>query len=306
LDEEQLSDKDKKKALKAKAKAAMAAATEKEEDAAAADKKAALEEELAAKKAAEGASAETVQVEASPSAEKAAEATPEAAPEAAPASEAAPEAAPAAPVERKPVEYSTPELAADAAKHKEGLDDPTRPHYQNPLHHNNPDSSKIFREDFESQEAFENASLPAPPLDLGDGIAAPEYLHALADEVVSLSMLEMNELVNKIADHYGFHEGMLSPDDDGAEGADDDDEAEVGGAAEEQVKTVFDIKLVAFDAKAKIKVIKEVRALAGLGLKEAKELVESAPKVVHKDVKKEEADEIKAKLEELGATVEIV
>ena len=69
---------------------------------------------------------------------------------------------------------------------------------------------------------------------------------------------------------------------------------------------MFDLKLVGFDAKAKIKVIKEVRAIAGLGLKEAKELVEGAPKVVKKDIKKEEAEELQKKLEEVGATIEVV
>eukprot|EP00547_Thalassionema_nitzschioides_P015100 CAMPEP_0194243942 /NCGR_PEP_ID=MMETSP0158-20130606/9780_1 /TAXON_ID=33649 /ORGANISM="Thalassionema nitzschioides, Strain L26-B" /LENGTH=107 /DNA_ID=CAMNT_0038979269 /DNA_START=192 /DNA_END=513 /DNA_ORIENTATION=- len=84
--------------------------------------------------------------------------------------------------------------------------------------------------------------------------------------------------------------------------------ASAGGAApaEEVVeKTTVDLKLVGFDAKSKIKVIKEVRSIAGLGLKEAKEMVESAPSLVKKDLKPEEADELKAKLEELGATVEV-
>lgn len=85
----------------------------------------------------------------------------------------------------------------------------------------------------------------------------------------------------------------------------------VGGEAaapvEEVVaKTIFDLKLVGFDAKAKIKVIKEVRSIAGLGLKEAKELVESAPKVIQKDLKPEKAEELKAALEAAGAQVEIV
>jgi large subunit ribosomal protein L7/L12 len=70
-------------------------------------------------------------------------------------------------------------------------------------------------------------------------------------------------------------------------------------------KTLFDLKLMAYDAKAKIKVIKEVRAIAGLGLKEAKELVEGAPKVIKKDIKKEEAEELQKKLEEVGATIEV-
>ena len=71
-------------------------------------------------------------------------------------------------------------------------------------------------------------------------------------------------------------------------------------------KTIFDLKLTGYDAKAKIKVIKEVRAITSLGLKEAKELVEGAPTTVKKDIKKEEAEELKGKLEALGATIEIV
>ena len=66
------------------------------------------------------------------------------------------------------------------------------------------------------------------------------------------------------------------------------------------------LRLEAFDAKSKIKVIKEVRAITGLGLKEAKELVEGAPKVIQKGIKKEEAEKLKAVLEAVGATVEIV
>jgi ribosomal protein L7/L12 len=74
---------------------------------------------------------------------------------------------------------------------------------------------------------------------------------------------------------------------------------------EKEVKTAFAVKLVGFDAKAKIKVIKEVRAIAGLGLKEAKELVESSPKVVMKDLSSDKAEEMKAQLEVVGAQIEI-
>ena len=77
-------------------------------------------------------------------------------------------------------------------------------------------------------------------------------------------------------------------------------------AVEDAGPKPVDLKLVAFDAKSKIKVIKEVRAIAGLGLKEAKELVESAPKVVQKGLAPEAAEELKKKLEETGATVELV
>lgn len=207
-------------------------------------------------------------------------------------------------------QYSTLDLTADAARHKAGLEDPTRPEWQNPLHHNNPDTQKIFSEDFESEEAFQAAVCPAPPVDDGSGktVVAPAYLHELADEMVHLTMLEMNELINKIADHYGFHEGMLSPEGDDASG-DGDDEDTGGGASAAPVaeKTAFDVRLVSYDASIKIKIIKEVRALVpGLGLKEAKELVEGAPVVLQKGMSKENAEQIKAKMEELGAVMEIV
>jgi large subunit ribosomal protein L7/L12 len=70
-------------------------------------------------------------------------------------------------------------------------------------------------------------------------------------------------------------------------------------------KTQFTVKLTGFDAKSKVKVIKEVRALAKLGLKEAKSLVESAPTDVLKDIKKEEAEQIMEKLKAVGAKVEM-
>jgi large subunit ribosomal protein L7/L12 len=87
--------------------------------------------------------------------------------------------------------------------------------------------------------------------------------------------------------------------------------AGVTAAVEEEEKvekTVFDVKLTGFDSKMKIKVIKEIRAITGLGLKEAKEMVEGAEsgsKVVKKDIKKEEAEELKASLEAVGATIDI-
>mmetsp|Transcript_27803 Transcript_27803/g.76538 ORF Transcript_27803/g.76538 Transcript_27803/m.76538 type:complete len:282 (-) Transcript_27803:88-933(-) len=218
-----------------------------------------------------------------------------------------PDPPPSTTVAETPKEYSTPEITTDAAKHKEGLYDPDRPTWQNPLHHNNPEVNKIFREHFDSDEEFEAARADMaqrqPPLQQGDEVVAPPYLHELANDMLNLTMLEMNELVNKLQDHYGFPDTMMEPGEDGAggDGDDDDEEAE---AAEE--KTAFDVKLVSFDAKSKIKVIKEVRAIAGLGLKEAKEVVDGAPSTIQKGVKKEGAEEVKAKLEELGAVVEIV
>jgi large subunit ribosomal protein L7/L12 len=81
-------------------------------------------------------------------------------------------------------------------------------------------------------------------------------------------------------------------------------EPEVEAAA--AAPKTFDLKLMGFDAKSKIKVIKEVRAIANLGLKEAKELVESAPKIIQKDLKPEQAEELKALLEAAGAQIELV
>jgi len=186
-------------------------------------------------------------------------------------------------------------------------DDDECPEWQNPLHHNNPEMNKIFPEDFGPGETMVPQELP-PFQDPNnpDAVIAPKHIHELADEIVHLSMLEMNELINKIADHFGFDKPPFEAGAKAGGAADEDEDDEEGGAKAEEEKTVFDIKLVSFDAKSKIKVIKEVRALAGLGLKEAKEVVESAPKVIQKDIKKEDAEEIKKKLEEIGAAVEIV
>mmetsp|Transcript_13782 Transcript_13782/g.17987 ORF Transcript_13782/g.17987 Transcript_13782/m.17987 type:complete len:219 (+) Transcript_13782:149-805(+) len=82
----------------------------------------------------------------------------------------------------------------------------------------------------------------------------------------------------------------------------------VGDGDEEapEAPKLFELKLAGFDPKSKIKVIKEVRSIAGLGLKEAKEVVESMPKIFLKDLKPEAAEELKAKLEAAGAQVELI
>ena len=151
-------------------------------------------------------------------------------------------------------------------------DDPCPP-WQNPLHHNNPDFQKVLAEDFEPGE--EMPVVPLPPFETeeneGKVLASPE-LHALADEVVRLNMIEVAELVDRIGSHFGLEDDDGYPGDDGGGGD--------GDAVEEEVveeKTVFDLKLTGFDAKSKIKVIKEIRSVTSLGLKEAKELVEGAP-----------------------------
>jgi len=132
-------------------------------------------------------------------------------------------------------------------------------------------------------------------------VLADPHLHALAEEIVTLNMIEVKELVDRVADHFGIKDEGIRPA--GLSGG-------AGGGMEEleevQEKTVFDLKLTGFDAKSKIKVIKEVRAITALGLKEAKALVDGAPNILKNGIKKEEAEELKAKLEGIGATIEIV
>jgi large subunit ribosomal protein L7/L12 len=115
------------------------------------------------------------------------------------------------------------------------------------------------------------------------------------DELGKMSVLELVELKNKIEEEWGVT--AAAPVAVAAPAAAGD-----GAAAEE--KTSFDVVLTAAGGQ-KIQVIKVVRAVTGLGLKEAKDLVDSAPKPVKEGAAQEEADQIKAQLEEAGATVEL-
>jgi large subunit ribosomal protein L7/L12 len=115
----------------------------------------------------------------------------------------------------------------------------------------------------------------------------------------SMTVLELVELKKKIEDEWGIT--AAAPVAVAAPGA-----APAGGdgAAAEEEQTAFDVVLTAAGDK-KIQVIKVVRAVTGLGLKEAKDLVDAAPNAVKEGAAKEEADSIKAQLEEAGATVEL-
>jgi large subunit ribosomal protein L7/L12 len=117
------------------------------------------------------------------------------------------------------------------------------------------------------------------------------------DELGKMSVLELVELKKKIEDEWGIT--AAAPVAVAAPGA----VAGGDGAAAEE-KTAFDVVLTAAGGQ-KIQVIKVVRAITGLGLKEAKDLVDSAPKPVKEGVPQDEADSIKAQLEEAGATVEV-
>jgi len=115
--------------------------------------------------------------------------------------------------------------------------------------------------------------------------------------IENASILEINELVSELEEKFGISAAAAAPV------AVAGPAAGAGGAAEEE-QTEFDVVLTAFGDK-KINVIKVVREVTSLGLKEAKDLVEAAPKAVKEGVTKEEADETKKKFEDVGATVEI-
>ena len=114
--------------------------------------------------------------------------------------------------------------------------------------------------------------------------------------ISNMSVLEMSELVKEMEDKFGVSAAaaVAAPVVAGSGDA----------AAQAEEKTEFDVILTSFGEK-KINVIKEVRGITGLGLKEAKEAVESAPKTIKEGVSKEEAEEVKKKLEEAGAGVEL-
>ena len=119
-----------------------------------------------------------------------------------------------------------------------------------------------------------------------------EKVTAMIEEIKALTVLELSELVHALEEEFGVSAAAMAAP-----------AAAAAPAAEE--KTEFDVVLAGFDAAAKIKVIKVIRELTGLGLAEAKGFVESAPKAVKEGIAKDEAEELKKKLEEAGAKVEI-
>lgn len=121
---------------------------------------------------------------------------------------------------------------------------------------------------------------------------ASEKILKFVEDIKALSVLELKELVDAIQEEFGVTAAIAAAP------------AAGGAAAAEAEKTEFDVVLVSF-GDSKMGVIKAVKDLLGLGLKEAKEVVEAAPKALKEGVSKAEAEELKAKLEEAGATVEL-
>jgi large subunit ribosomal protein L7/L12 len=122
---------------------------------------------------------------------------------------------------------------------------------------------------------------------------ASEKVLKFVEDIKTLSVLELSELVDAIQEEFGVTAAVAAaPAGAGA------------GAAAAEEKTEFDVILASF-GDAKMGVIKAVKEITGLGLKEAKELVEGAPKAVKEGVSKADAEDLKAKLEAAGATVEL-
>lgn len=119
-------------------------------------------------------------------------------------------------------------------------------------------------------------------------------LDQISETLSSLTVLELAELSKKLEEQWGVTAAVAAAPAGGA----------AAGAAAEEAKDKFEVVLASAGAN-KINVIKEVRAITGLGLKESKELVESAPKTLKDDVPTAEAEEMKKKLEAAGATVEL-
>jgi large subunit ribosomal protein L7/L12 len=139
---------------------------------------------------------------------------------------------------------------------------------------------------------------PANENQQGEGNMATQTKDDILEAIANMSVLEVSELVSAMEEKFGV--SAAAPV---AAAAAPAASGEAAPAEEEQ--TEFNVILKAFEDGKKIPVIKEVRAITGLGLKEAKEMVETGGKTVKEGVSKEEANEIKEKLEAAGATIEI-
>ena len=121
---------------------------------------------------------------------------------------------------------------------------------------------------------------------------ASEKITAMVEEIKALSVLELKELVDEICETFGVSAVAAAA------------APAAGAAAAVEEKTEFDVVMTSFGAE-KIKVIKEVRGITGLGLAEAKAMVEGVPAKIKEAISKEDAEALKAQLEAVGATVEI-
>ena len=145
------------------------------------------------------------------------------------------------------------------------------------------------KEDEAEEKQEESAS------DIDESVEVPEEFKKLVDQVEKMSVLELHELVKVLEKRFGVSASAVAVAAGGAGGGDGD-----GGGEQDS----FAVEL-AEAGGSKIQVIKVVKEVLGLGLKEAKDMVDGAPTVLKEDVKKEEAEELKAKLEEAGGKVNL-
>ena len=122
---------------------------------------------------------------------------------------------------------------------------------------------------------------------------ASEKVTALIEEIKALTVLELSEVVHALEEEFGVSAAAMAAG------------PAAGAAPAAEEKTEFDVVLASFDAAAKIKVIKVVREITGLGLAEAKAVVEGTPKPLKEGLSKEDAEAMKAKVEEAGGKVEL-
>ena len=122
---------------------------------------------------------------------------------------------------------------------------------------------------------------------------ASEKVTAMIEEIKTLTVLELSELVHALEEEFGVSAAAMAAP------------AAGGATPAEAEKTEFDVILAGFDAASKIKVIKVVREITGLGLAEAKAVVEGTPKPLKEGLSKEDAEAMKAKVEEAGGKVEL-
>ena len=154
-------------------------------------------------------------------------------------------------------------------------------------------SEEVKKEEAVVEETATEETTATDASDVDETVEVPEAFKALVEQVENMSVLELHELVKVLEKRFGVSAAAVAVA--GPAGGD-------AGGAEEQ--TEFAVELAEAGGQ-KIAVIKVVKEVCGLGLKEAKEMVDGAPAVLKEGVKKEEAEELKAKLEEAGATVNL-
>jgi len=146
----------------------------------------------------------------------------------------------------------------------------------------------------EKKEDVKEEKAPEAPAEAGEEVEVPKKFKALVDAVETMTVLDLHELVKLLEKKFGVSAAAVAVAGAGAG----------GDAGEAEEKSSFNVELKAV-GDSKIGVIKIVKEILGLGLKEAKDLVDGAPGMLKEGVKKEEAEEWKAKIEEAGGTVEL-